>query len=87
MHKVLFELMFPHELLVDFSGFQPGKQNPKTYTLPARPGRYSFEYRMSNFVIDHDLGAPLNREEITERVALIVDRIGQRARALLSNTE
>ena len=87
MAKVLFELMFPHELLVDFSGFQLGKQNLKTFILPARPGRYSFEYRMSNFVIDHDPGALLNREEITERVALIADLIGQRARALLSNTE
>jgi creatinine amidohydrolase len=75
------ELMPDH---VDLSGFRPGEQNPKTYTLPERPGRFSFETRDSGFRIDQDLKDSLDPVEIGKRVSLIVDRIGRRAVELLA---
>jgi creatinine amidohydrolase len=71
--------------LVDLSNFRPGLQNPKIYSLPERSGRFSFEYGASNLNIDQDLRTSLDPEEISEKVSLIVDRIGLRVQELLAS--
>ena len=70
--------------LVDLPRFVPGKQELNRYVIPTRDDGMECEYRQSDFRIDADLRAELDPDVIRRQVALVAERIGNRAMELLA---